>query len=108
MRPVLSAIAAVLAAVTLSTLSSTARAENEFDVNVAKGAITVTAHEGWHINQEFPWKLIVGDTKLDKTKFSLDEKTATVSGAPKGAGKLKGAVCSKDQCHPFEKDVTVQ
>jgi hypothetical protein len=108
MRPVLSAITAVLAAVTLSTLSSTARAENEFDVNVAKGVITVTAHEGWHINKDFPWKLVMGDTKVDKTKFSLDEKSATLKDPPKGTGKLKGAVCSKDQCHTFEKDVTVQ
>jgi hypothetical protein len=108
MRPVLSAIAAVLAAATLSTLSSIARAENEFDVNVSKGVITVVAHEGWHINKEFPWKLVMGDMKVDKTKFSLDEKSATLKDPPKGTGKLKGAVCSKDQCHTFEKDVTVQ
>jgi hypothetical protein len=106
MRPML--LLAISVFLTGATVSSGASADNEFDVNVAKGAITVTAHEGWHINKEFPWKLIVGDTKLDKTKFSLDEKTATVNGAPKGAGKLKGAVCSKDQCHTFEKDVTIQ
>ena len=65
-------------------------------------------HAGWHINKDFPWKLVVGDTKLDKSKFTFEETTAKLTGAPKGAGKLKGAVCSKDQCHPFEKDVTVQ
>jgi hypothetical protein len=90
------------------TVSPRASADNEFDVSVGKGAVTVTAHEGWHINKEYPWKLIVGDTRLDKSKFSLDEKTATLNGAPKGTGKLKGAVCSKDQCHTFEKDVTIQ
>jgi hypothetical protein len=108
MRPVLSALTAALAAVTLSTLSSTARAENEFEVSIAGGLVTVTAHEGWHINKDFPWKLIMGDTKLDKSRFSLDERTATLKDAPKGTGKLKGAVCSKDQCHTFEKDVTIQ
>ena len=108
MRPVLSAITAVLAAVTLSTLSSTARAEPEFELAVAKGAITVTAHEGWHINKDFPWKLVMGDTKIDKTKFSLEEKSATLKDPPKGTGKLKGAVCSKDQCHTFEKEITIQ
>jgi hypothetical protein len=90
------------------SLSATALADNEFDVAVSKGKVTVTAHTGWHINKDYPWKLIVGDAKLDKTKFSLAETTATVSGAPKGAGTIKGAVCSADQCHTFQKDVTIE
>jgi hypothetical protein len=90
------------------SVGSTASAENEFDVSVASDRITVTAHSGWHINKEYPWKLVVGDTKLDKSKFNFAETTATLSGAPKGSGKLKGAVCSADQCHTFEKDVTVR
>jgi hypothetical protein len=95
------------AAVTAAGLTvGPARADDEFDLSVKNGQVTVTAHEGWHINQEFPWKLTIGDTKLDKTKFTLKEKTASVD-APKGAGKLKGAVCSKDQCHVLEKAVTV-
>jgi hypothetical protein len=49
----------------------------------------------------------VGDTKLDKTKFKLTEKDATVSNAPAGAGKLKGAVCSHDSCHTLEREVTI-
>ena len=88
-------------------MSTPAQADNEFDVNVVKGSIVVTAHAGWHINKEFPWKLTIGDTKIDKSKFSLEETTAKVD-APKGSGKLKGAVCSKDQCHTFEKDVSIQ
>jgi hypothetical protein len=46
--------------------------------------------------------------KLDKSKFTLDEKTASVSGAPKGTGVLKGAVCSKDTCLKVEKEVTIK
>ena len=46
-------------------------------------------------------------TKLDKTKFKLTEKDATVANAPAGAGKLKGAVCSHDQCHTLEREVTI-
>jgi hypothetical protein len=107
-RTLLLAISAIVTtAATAVTLSSPARADNEFDVSVAKGSITVTAHTGWHINKEFPWKLTIGDTKLDKSKFNLDETTAKVD-APTGTGKLKGAVCSKDQCHTFEKEVSVQ
>jgi hypothetical protein len=83
-----------------------AHAEDNFDLAVTHGQVSVTAKPGWHINQEYPWKLVVGDTKLDKSKFSLTESTATVA-APSGGGKLKGAVCSKDQCVMFEKPVTV-
>jgi hypothetical protein len=79
----------------------------EFEVRVSKGQVTVVAKGDWHINQEFPWKLTVGDTKLDKTKFKLTEKDATVSNAPAGAGKLKGAVCSHDSCHTLEREVTI-
>lgn len=89
------------------TLGSLACADNEFDVSVANGIVTVTTHPGWHINKEYPWKLTIGDTKLDKSKFRLEEMTAKVD-APKGAGKLKGAVCSKEQCYTFEKEVSIQ
>jgi len=87
-----------------------ARAEGEegYDLTVDKGQVTVTARENWHINQEYPWKLVIGDVKVDKSKFSLTEKTATVSDAPKGTGKLRGAVCSKDVCKMVEKEVTVR
>ncbi len=101
------AFAVAVAVALAATFGNVARADNEFDVTVTNGQVVVTAHEGWHINQEFPWKLVVGDAKLDKSKFTLKEKTATVD-APKGTGKLKGAVCSKDQCHVLEKAVTVQ
>jgi hypothetical protein len=97
-----------LVALAAATVGSPALADNEFDVSVAKGLVTVTTHTGWHINKDFPWKLVIGDTKVDKTKFNLAETTATLTDAPKGTGKLKGAVCSKDQCHTFEKEVTIQ
>jgi hypothetical protein len=99
--------AASAAAATALTLTAPASADNEFEVSVANGSVTVTAHAGWHINKEFPWKLTMGETKLDKSKFSLEETTAKVD-APKGTGQLKGAVCSKEQCHTFVKDVSVQ
>lgn len=82
--------------------------EEHFDLALAPGSLTLTAKGEFHINQDYPWKLVVGDVKLDKTKFVLSEKTASVTGAPKGKGVLKGAVCSKDQCHKVEKEVTIQ
>ena len=93
--------------VAAATVGGPARADDEFDLTVTKGQVTVTAKGDWHINKDYPWKLVVGDTKLDKSKFTLAEKTASVSNAPKGTGKLKGAVCSKDQCHTLEKEVTI-
>ena len=106
MRPIRTlGIAVVLALAT--SFGATAYADDEFDVSVSSGQITVTAHTGWHINKEYPWKLVVGDTKLEKAKFSLAETTATVTGAPKGSATLKGAVCSAEQCHTFKKDLTI-
>ena len=97
-------------AVVVSTAFVHAKDEHdsdEFEVKVAKGQVTVVAKGDWHINQEFPWKLTVGDTKLDKTKFTLTEKDATVTNAPAGAGKVKGAVCSHDSCHMLEREVVI-
>jgi hypothetical protein len=106
MRP--TRIFALSAVIAWASLSSPAAADNEFDVAVSKGQLTVTAHSGWHINKDYPWKLVIGEAKLDKSSFRLAESTATISGAPKGAGTLKGAVCSADQCHTFQKDVTIE
>jgi hypothetical protein len=98
---------------TLATLAGDARAEEHptdehFDLALTPGAVKLTAKGEFHVNQDYPWKLIVGDVKLDKTKFVFDEKTASVSGAPKGKGLLRGAVCSKDSCHKVETEVTIQ
>ena len=95
------------ATLALAFVAPTAKADNEFEVSVSKGQVVVTAKGDWHINQEFPWKVVVGDTKLDKTKFTLAEKTATITNAPSGEGKVKGAVCSHDSCHTLEKQVTI-
>jgi hypothetical protein len=91
----------------LTVLARPAHAEDEFDVQVSKGQVVVTAKGDWHINLEFPWKLTVGEAKLDKTRFTLTEKSATVSNAPSGAGKVKGAVCSHDACHTIEKEIKI-
>ena len=91
------------ATLALAVVAPAAHADNEFEVSVSKGQVVVTAKGEWHINQEFPWKLVVGDTKLDKTKFNLTEKVATVTNAPAGAGKVKGAVYSHDACHTLRK-----
>jgi hypothetical protein len=96
-----------LAALAVALSTGPAHANDEFEVSVTKGQVVVTARGDWHINREFPWKLTVGETKLDKTKFTLTEKDATVTGAPSGAGKVKGAVCSQDACHVIEREVTV-
>src|SRR5947207_2737769 len=103
-----SIFAAFVALAAVFVVPASAGADQEFDVTSGGGKVTVVVKGNWHINKEYPWKLIVGDTKIDKSKFTLGEKEASVTGAPKGAGKLKGAICSGDTCKPFEKDVTVQ
>jgi hypothetical protein len=107
MRPTRILIAVGLVAAAFGA-ASMARADDEFDVAVANGQVTVTTRSGWHINKDYPWKLVAGDTKLEKAKFALAETTASVDGAPKGPAVLKGAVCSADQCHPFKKELTIK
>ena len=83
-------------------------ADDPFEIATGKGEITVTTKGHWHVNKDYPWKVVVGDKTLDKSKFSLSETSAKVSGVPQGTVKLKGAVCEGTQCVPFAKDVTVQ
>jgi hypothetical protein len=84
-----------------------ATTDEGFDLSVSKGQVTVTAAEGWHINAEYPWKLVVGDTKLDKSRFALNEKTAVVTGAPPGTGTLRGGVCAAGKCRTLALQVTI-
>jgi hypothetical protein len=88
-------------------LAAPAYADDTHDTASAPKSVTVNVKAGWHINKEYPWKLTAGDKKLDKTHFSLTETTATISDAPSGPAKLKGAVCSGDQCKTFEEDVVI-
>jgi len=108
--PAIFGVCAVLLFGAFTTLASPARADGDegFDLTVDKGQVTVTAKPEWHINLEYPWKFVIGDLKVDKTRFALTEKTATLADAPKGTGKLRGAVCSKDVCKMLEKEITVR
>jgi hypothetical protein len=113
LSPWTKASAALLATFALVAAAPMARADDDkggdaaFEVKVAKGEVTVTAHGEWHINKEFPWKLVVGDVKLDRSRFELGETTAHVRGAPSGTAKLRGAICSKDVCRTLERDLDV-
>jgi hypothetical protein len=91
-----------------AVIGSLAHADDEFDVNVAGGQVTVVSKGGWHVNKNYPWKLTAGATHLDKGKFNFTETSATLAGAPKGAATLKGGVCSGDKCKNFEKTITIQ
>jgi hypothetical protein len=81
-----------------------------YDVNASSGSITVTAHAGFHINKEYPWKVTVGAKKVGKDDFKLDAGKATVGGLPSGHAVLKGAVCkgaegSSSACLPFTREL---
>jgi hypothetical protein len=95
-----------------ATYSSTARAEEEFDVTVSGNSVTVTAHAPWHINQEFEWKVKHGHDRLHDVHFTLSDSSATASGLPSGTHKVHGAVCNTSgdhkSCMPFSKEITVQ
>lgn len=87
-------------------VASHAYAAEEVDIAVKDSKVTVTAKGSWHINKSYPWKLEVGETKLDVSKFTLSEKSASVA-APKGSGKLRGGVCNGDQCRMITEPVTI-
>jgi hypothetical protein len=87
-------------------LSSAANADEEFDVTVTQGKVVVKTKGSWHINLEYPWKAKVNGEKVDKTKFALTEKEASVA-LPKGKAELRGGVCSGEQCRMFEKVVEI-
>jgi hypothetical protein len=106
--PKLLATLGACAVLCTAIFGQSAMADDEFDVNVNGGQIVVVSKGGWHINKNYPWKLTVGDTKVDKSKFSFTETSATLAGAPKGQAHLKGGVCSGDKCKNFEKVVSVQ
>lgn len=107
MRTVTQMLLASLIGAAVVAGAELARAGEGFDLKIAPGQIVVTPKDGWHINLKYPWKLTMGDTKIDKTKFALSEQSASVA-APKGSGKLRGAVCQgESQCRMFEQDVTV-
>ena len=99
--------AALLAAAALLFIAATALADETHDTAVSPKTVSVSTKPGWHVNKDYPWKLISGDQKLDKTHFTLGETTAQISDAPSGPAKIKGAVCSGDQCKMFEEDVVV-
>ena len=106
---VLAGLVAVAASfvVAAPALADKDKDKDEFEVTVTAHTVVVEAKGDWHINQDYPWKLIVGDTKLDKSKFELKEKKAKIENAPSGPGKIRGAVCSKDSCKMLEREVTI-
>lgn len=108
MRKAFGSLLAVAATLAVMGTASQARAEDEFDVKASKGSIEVTTKGGWHVNKDAPWKVVSGSTTLDKSKFTLGETSAKVSGVPAGEATVKIYVCSGDKCKNAEKKVSVQ
>jgi hypothetical protein len=91
------------------TITTVALADNEFSVTAGKGEVIVVPAQGYHVNKDYPWKVIAGDKTIDRSKWELGERQAKVGGVPAGTVRVKGAVCGgpKDACVPFEKEVKV-
>ena len=97
-----------LSAAVVAVTTALAAADEQFELAVAKDEVTVVTKGHWHVNQDYPWKVVVGDVTIDKSKFVFTERSAKLSGVPHGTGKLKGAVCDGPQCMPFVKEITVR
>jgi hypothetical protein len=109
-RPLAFATLLALFAPLLAGAVPDARADGErFDVSVTSGGtVTVTSHTGYHINKDYPWKIVSGATTIPAASFTLGDTTASVTGVPTGTATLSGAVCSDSDCRPFHTSVTVQ
>ena len=103
-----SIVLAFLSATLASATAGLALADGEFELAVAKDEVTVVTKGHWHVNKDYPWKVVVGDATFDRSKFVFTETSAKLSGVPRGAGKLKGAVCDGPQCMPFVKEITIR
>jgi hypothetical protein len=97
-----------LSAAAVVATTALAAADDQFDLAVAKDEVTVVTKGHWHVNQDYPWKVVIGDATFDKSKFVFTERSAKLSGVPHGTGKLKGAVCDGPQCMPFVKEITIR
>ncbi len=85
---------------------------DQFDVVAGKGEVVVTTKNHYHVNKDYPWKATVGGVTFDKSKFSLSETVAKVTGIPAGTVQLKGAVCiaegTDSKCVPFTKEIVIK
>jgi hypothetical protein len=107
MRHALGTALATVAFAFGASWSSGAVAADEFDVAVAKGQVVVRVKGDWHINADYPWKLSIGEAKLDRTMFRFDEKSARVDGAPSGKGTVRGGICAGTRCKSFTEEITI-
>ena len=91
------------------TVAGAAQAQNNYSVSVASGTITVSAQSPWHVNPNYPWKLVAASQTIPAASFSFTDTTATLTNAPKGTATLKGGICSNDgsSCSSFTASVTV-
>lgn len=123
-----------LAALAIVAFAGAAFAGDKYDLKVssasgkagdkATATVTVKAKGNFHVNLEYPHKLIlttpegvtVEKAKLvaSDAKISKEELQFTVAATSATAGKktieaeLKSAVCSEDACQPFSEKVTIQ
>lgn len=115
-------------------LTGTAFAANNYDLNIVKPAakvnvkavatVKVTAKGDYHINTEYPAKLSLTapeGVKLDRNKLTLQDATltekvlkfdvkltASTAGKKTITGELKGAVCTENECLPFNENVSIE
>ena len=86
----------VLFASTVVGVSGVAAADDVgFDVIASVGSITVTAHQGFHINKDYPWKVTIGDKKMGKESFRLGRDEGARHRSPHGTrrpqrGRVQG------------------
>ena len=122
------------AALAIVAFAGLAFAGDKFDLKVssAKGkagekataTVTVTAKGDYHVNLDYPHKLILtapdgvtvekvklvaSDAKVSKEQLQFSVvATSAAAGSKTIDAELKSAVCTEDTCEPFSQKITIQ
>jgi hypothetical protein len=100
-------LAGSLAQAALPSLGAGADPE-AFRIAVGNGQIAVKTQGEWHVDVHYPWKVLAGTARFDKSKFVFTPNSARVWGVPRGPAKLRGSVCSGSVCVPFGRTLVVR
>lgn len=76
-----------------------------FTIQVSPSTVKVIPAGGWHINQEYPWKIVMSDKSVGS--FVLKWNGAEATKLKRGHGIVKGGMCNANTCVSFSRDVEI-
>lgn len=92
---------AIVAALVLSIAGSS----TPYTVQTSPSTVTVMPAGGWHLNEDYPWRIVTSDSK--QRGFVLKWNSATATGLTKGPATLRGGVCNANTCVSITRIVVI-